>query len=48
MKLYVIQCFSCPSILSIIWRRCLCPCVKVRVGNGEYLLKGMIKYFSND
>ena len=37
LRLYVIQCVSRTSILSISWLRTLCPCVKVRVGNGEDL-----------
>ena len=47
LKPYVIQCVSRSSILSISWLRTLCPCVKVRVGNGEELQKGKIDYSSN-
>jgi len=35
LRLYVIQCVSRPSILSISWLRTLCPCVKVLIGNGN-------------
>ena len=52
LKLYAIQCFSRPSILSIIWRRSPYPPyppyplrISVRVGNGEDLQNGKIKYF---
>ena len=37
LRLYVIQCVSRTSILSISWLRTLCPCVKVLIGNGENL-----------
>ena len=47
LRLYVIQCVSRTSILSISWLRTLCPCVKVRVGNGEDLQKGKIDCSSN-
>ena len=47
LKPYVIQCVSRPSILSISWLRNLCPCVKVRIGNGENLQKGKVDYSSN-
>ena len=47
LRLYVIQCVSRPSILSISWLRTLCPCVKVLTGNGENLQKGKVDNSSN-
>ena len=47
LRLYVIQCVSRTSILSISWLRALCPCVKVLIGNGENLQKGKVDNSSN-
>ena len=47
LRLYVIQCVSRTSILSISWLRTLCPCVKVLIGNGENLQKGKVVNSSN-
>ena len=35
LRLYVIQCVSRTSILSISWLRTLCPCVKVLIEMGK-------------
>ena len=47
LRIYVIQCVSRTSILSISWLRTLCPCVKVLIGNRENLQKGKVVNSSN-